>query len=131
VPTTSEDRYTVPSVQASFPRTARLTGAVDFKRVFAEPQRIGSRGFVLLVRPNAEDRSRLGLAISKRYAARAVDRNRLKRLARESFRLNAARLPAVDVVILCGPGAPDIPNGPLRAALDQAWKTIGNQSWVA
>jgi ribonuclease P protein component len=118
-------------VQARFPRTARLTESAQFKRIFAQPQRIGGHGLVVLVRPNGEDRARLGLAIAKRCASRAVDRNRLKRLTRESFRLNAATLPAVDIVVLCGRGAPDIPNGRLRTTLDHAWTTIRNQPWVA
>lgn len=117
-------------MQARFPRTARLLEAPAFKRVFAQPQRIGGHGYVVLARPNDLGAARLGLAIAKRCASRAVDRNRLKRLARESFRLNAARLPAVDIVVLCGRGAPGIPSARLRATLDQAWKTIGSQPWA-
>jgi ribonuclease P protein component len=118
-------------VPSRFPRTARLTDALAFKRVFARSQRVGGYGYVVLARPNGRDAARLGLAIAKRCAARAVDRNRLKRLARESFRQHAARLPAVDIVVLCGRGAPEIPNGRLRSTLDQAWKTIGSQPWAA
>jgi ribonuclease P protein component len=44
-------------------------------------------------------KARLGLAITKRVAPRAVDRNRVKRIVREVFRHAAPRLGAVDVVI--------------------------------
>lgn len=46
------------------------------------------------------DYPRLGLAISKKNAKRAVDRNRIKRLIREGFRQETNRLPSVDIVIL-------------------------------
>ena len=113
-----------------FPRDIRLTDSSQFRRVFAQSERVGGHGYVLLARPNDFGRARLGLAIAKRCASRAVDRNRLKRLARESFRLNADALPAVDIVVLCGRGAVGIPNQRLRNTLDKAWRALRNQSWA-
>jgi ribonuclease P protein component len=45
------------------------------------------------------DRARLGLIIPKRLAKRAVLRNLLKRIARESFRKANPGLPPVDMVV--------------------------------
>ena len=42
--------------------------------------------------------ARLGLIVSKRMLPRAVDRNRAKRVIRESFR-HAVELPAMDIVV--------------------------------
>ena len=42
---------------------------------------------------------RLGLAVAVRVAGGAVGRNRLRRMIRESFRLDQRELPAVDVVV--------------------------------
>lgn len=114
-----------------FPRSIRLTESSDYKRVFAHAERIGGHGYVLLACANGLGRARLGLAIAKRCARRAVDRSRLKRVVRESFRLNASRLPAVDIVVLCGRGAVDIPNERLRITLDKAWKALKSQPWAA
>ena len=48
--------------------------------------------------PNTAGLARLGLVISKRVLRRSVDRNRVRRWARETFRLRQHRLPAVDIV---------------------------------
>jgi ribonuclease P protein component len=49
--------------------------------------------------------SRLGLAISKKQIRRAVDRNRLKRHIRESFRHHRKRLTGLDLVVMARPAA--------------------------
>ena len=43
---------------------------------------------------------RLGIAVPKRHIKTAVQRNRIKRLIRESFQVNQGRLSNKDVVIL-------------------------------
>ncbi len=85
-----------------FPRTFRLHTAADFSKVFATRSKLRGRYFDLhfLVRESqlSEDSgSRLGLVIAKKLARRAVQRNLLKRLARESFRHVHSRLPSGDL----------------------------------
>lgn len=43
---------------------------------------------------------KLGLAIAKKRAKRAVDRNRLKRVARESFRHHSHQLDGLELVVM-------------------------------
>ncbi|MBK1694687.1 ribonuclease P protein component [Chromatium weissei] len=113
-----------------FSRAQRLRNTTQFKRVFAHPIRTGRIGFIVLCRANGLNKARLGLAIAKKYARRAVDRNRLKRIARESFRIHCQSIPPVDIVILCVHGAPQIPNVQLFLHLEHAWTTIRNSSCV-
>ncbi len=51
-------------------------------------------------RLNGAETARLGLIVSKRTAKLAVQRNYMRRVLRELFRLNRHQLPAVDLVIL-------------------------------
>lgn len=83
--------------------------------------------FTVLARPNAEPLARLGLAIAKKCARRAVDRNRLKRLVRESFRLERLGLPGLDLVVLCRRDAVTADNLQLRASLTRHWARIRKQ----
>lgn len=69
-----------------FPRERRLLRADEYERVFARPKRSGDGFVAVLARRSENQSSRLGLAISKRAARRACDRNRIKRAARETFR---------------------------------------------
>ena len=107
-----------------FDRGRRLTSAQDFSHVFDEPVKSADQYFTLLARLNNQDTPRLGLAISKKNTRRAVDRNKLKRLARESFRLNQSRLTNIDVVVMAKRNAAVQPNDVLFDCLDKHWKKI-------
>ena len=50
-------------------------------------------------RPNEFNAARLGLIVSKKTAKLAVQRNYMRRVLRELFRLNQHQLPAIDLVI--------------------------------
>lgn len=121
---------TRPRAGERFPTALRLLRSRSFKRVFANPRRFGGTGFQVLACRSESGHARLGLAISKRCAARAVDRNRLKRVIRESFRTVADQLPPLDLVVLCGRDAATLTSPGLRDSLDEAWHQIRNTPWV-
>lgn len=84
----------------------------------------------MLVRGRAASgEPRLGLAITKACARRAIDRNRIKRIARESFRLEASNLPSVDLIVLCNRRAPAMPEQRIRLILAGAWEEIRGLRW--
>ena len=80
-------------------RDARLVNKADFDRVFADNQRARTDFVMVMARPNQVGYPRLGMIVAKRLLARAVDRNRVKRCVRESFRQVLAELPACDFVV--------------------------------
>jgi ribonuclease P protein component len=111
---------------AGFSSRQRLHAPQEFGRVFADPVRSSDKFFTVLARASAHDVARLGLTISRRVAKRAVDRNRLKRLARESFRTQRS-LPPWDFVVLAKPGADHGERAALRASLDQHFERLSAQ----
>ena len=108
-------------------RSARLRRPADFRRVFQRPLTSRDALFRVLARPNERGQTRLGLAVSRRVSPRAVDRNRLKRIARESFRHHRGALGGVggmDIVVLPAPAAVTTPNQDLFASLERHWRRL-------
>jgi len=70
------------------------------------------------------DNPRLGLAISKKAAKKAVTRNKIKRTIRESFRLNQARLQDWDVVFVARPAAAQLSSEQLQQLILKIWTRI-------
>ena len=83
----------------------RLRRRKDFVRAFSGGVRLSARVVTIVVHPNGMNHPRLGLAVGRRVARRAVARHRLKRQIRESFRHHAERLGGLDVVVVVNPGA--------------------------
>lgn len=76
---------------------------------------------MMRARRNGGDLPRLGLIISKKSIKRAIDRNLVKRIARESFRLCQVRLGGLDVVVMSRAGLGELSRPALRAVLDKHW----------
>ncbi len=111
--------------RCGFPPTHRLLRPAEFQAVFDSAAfKVGEAQFLLLVRHNGLDHPRLGLVIAKKKVRRSVDRNRLKRTVRESFRLHQASLPAADLIFMARNDLATIPSETLRQALVQGWKRV-------
>lgn len=84
----------------AFTKQDRLLSSGEFKAVFDNPiKKIHSTHLLMFV-ARASSQPRLGLAITKKKLKLAVERNQIKRLSREHFRLNKADLPVVDMVLI-------------------------------
>ena len=69
--------------------------------------------------------SRLGIAISRKAAPRATDRNRYKRVIRESFRQAQENLAGIDLIIIARYPAPLASQKALSLQLLEIWYEVG------
>ncbi|MGM0593772.1 MAG: ribonuclease P protein component [Pseudomonadota bacterium] len=107
-----------------FTRSLRLLKPEQFKRVFAKACKLGGKHLTVLARSNDLGHPRLGLAISRKHVKTAVGRNRIKRQARESFRLHQDIIGNFDVVVLAKPGVHGLSKAQLRTLLDSYWQEL-------
>jgi len=64
------------------------------------------------------------MAVSVRAAGNAVRRNGIRRVIRESFRLNQHELPAMDVFVSARNAARDTANAELFVSLEKLWRRV-------
>ncbi|MBS0195974.1 MAG: ribonuclease P protein component [Planctomycetes bacterium] len=84
---------------ARFPRSCKLCHDLEYQAVYDARMKKAAGPLLMFTRPNGLRRWRLGLAVGKRVGT-AVQRNRVKRMVREAFRLIQHDLPgAYDLVV--------------------------------
>jgi ribonuclease P protein component len=105
-----------------FDKTRRLLNKSDYDNVFNQAKKMVNSEFIVLYRENTVGHARLGLALSKKMIAKAHDRNRLKRILRETFRRRC--LPAVDIVILARNGVAKVKNSIIIDRLSTVWDKL-------
>lgn len=105
-----------------FSRELRLLTPSQFNFVFQQPFRASLPEISIIARPNTLQHPRLGLTVAKKYVKRANQRNRIKRICRESFRLQQHLLPGYDFIIIARKGIGDIDNALLFKMLDKLWQ---------
>jgi len=106
------------------PRTARLLSGAQFKAVFAGRRSCGNELFRVHFVPS--DQARLGMAVSRRVSNKAIDRNRIRRRIRETFRLRRDRLAAMDYVVVARSAARHADPRVLNAKLEQLWQRFSD-----
>jgi ribonuclease P protein component len=108
-----------------FRRSQRLLKAHEFANVFDhQPAKSTDRFWTVLALPNELGHARLGLVITKKRARSSVMRNRLKRLVRESFRLNYHIFQGVDFLVMVRSDAILADNQTLRQSLERRWQHL-------
>ena len=105
-----------------FSKTRRLLNKSDYDYVFEQAKKIVTSEFIILYRENSLGYARLGLALSKKMIPKAHDRNRMKRLLRETFRVR--RLAAIDVIFLARHGVAKTENQTIIAGLGTTWDKL-------
>jgi len=114
--------------RAAFTSKQKLTKAIEFKRVFNKPFVSSDACFKILARISTGESARLGMAVSRQIDKRAVGRNRIKRVVRESFRLRyRERGTCVDIVVLPRQATASMSNERLFHSLKKHWSRLENE----
>lgn len=113
----------------AFRKSSRLLASQDFQRVFQRAKyKVSDRYLLILATPNNLRRPRLGLVIGKKNVRLAVQRNRVKRHIRESFRLNQHKLPSFDAIVLARGQLDGLSDQALDALIDKQWSKLCQQA---
>lgn len=108
-----------------FSTDVRLRCAADYKSVFDGALfKVHQPHFLFLAKHSEQPKSRLGIVVAKKKVRRAHERNRVKRLARESFRLHQQQLANLDIVVMPKVGVDTISNVELHLQLQSAWQKM-------
>lgn len=108
----------------TLPAQKRLRRKSDFDAAYARGRRLGNGFFGVTAVQNEAGCPRLGLAVAVRMAGGGVQRNRIRRIIRESFRLHQHELPAVDLVVSMRQRAREATGAELRESLEALWKSV-------
>nr|WP_178111449.1 ribonuclease P protein component [Stutzerimonas stutzeri] len=112
-------------VSRGFGREKRLLTPRQFKAVFDSPSgKVPGRNVLLLARENDLQHPRLGLVIGKKSVKLSVERNRIKRQIRETFRHHQLELAGWDIVIIARKGLADLDNPELAKQFAKLWKRL-------
>lgn len=101
------------------PRSLRLTTPAEYRRLFANAAT--GHGRLMTVRLATADRPQAGVIVSKKTAAKAVDRNRIKRRLRPLLRERLANGPAVRVAVIAKAPAREADNREFAADFQTAF----------
>ena len=108
----------------SFPKSHRLLRPADYGKVFDHVElKVPHRSFLVLATANTLGHARIGLIFSRKNLKLAVQRNRIKRQIRESFR-HQTNMPALDIIVLGRQGLADLGNPDIRASVDDLWRRL-------
>jgi ribonuclease P protein component len=123
-----------------FPQQVRLLTAGDYRNVFdGVTCKVSNRHILLLARERSTEKNsvdknislqhpRVGLVFAKKNVRLAVQRNRLKRLVRESFRLHQHKLEPLDIVVLSRPGISELDNQTVTKQLEKLWQRLNKRA---
>lgn len=110
-----------------FRKAARLLGPAQFNPVFQKTVFKLSSPTILILVGNSDSPPRLGIIVAKKHIKTAVQRNRLKRIIRESFRLRQAEFGTIDLVVLARQGLDQLDNKEVLAQINKLLDELLNK----
>ena len=109
------------------PKNRRLGCSSEYQSVIAHDCRSKDAFFIVYAQCNGRQLGRLGVTVSRRVASRAVERNRLKRTIKESFRHQQTILAGLDIVTIARTATQEIETSQLFVSLERHWRKVDQQ----
>ncbi|MFT7688380.1 MAG: ribonuclease P protein component [Candidatus Azotimanducaceae bacterium] len=114
--------------EQEFTKKHRLLNSFEFDAVFkGKDYRIGTPEFLILAKHNNEANSRIGMVIGKKTTKLAVNRSKVKRAIRESFRKNFPKNIGLDIVIVSRPAINQFLDSGLVKKLTHSWVELNQK----
>lgn len=107
-----------------FTRNHKLVSQSEFKSLFDESKKVSQQHLLALFKPNQKAYARLGVIVGKRVANHAVTRNQIKRVVRESFRVNKDQFKGLDIVVIARQQCDSLDKVQLREGIDKLWQRL-------
>lgn len=115
-----------------FHRNNRLVIQTEFQSLFKKAHKVSHRFLKILYKKNNCLHGRLGLIVAKRVAKKAVTRNQIKRVIRESFRYHQEKLTGIDIIVIARQPCDTLSKQLLREGIDRLWeKLLASQNNVS
>jgi ribonuclease P protein component len=112
-----------------FATELRLNKAAEYRAVFSTAKyKVSCRYLLIFAIRNDLSHPRVGIIVGKKHVAKAVQRNRIKRVARDFFRLNQSLLGGLDIVILVRNNLSTIDNSKITQQLDRLCQDLINKA---
>src|SRR5581483_2112419 len=106
----------------------RLKTSADFSQVFDHPQKTLGKNLLILWKPGQSFCARIGVIAGKKVSKLAVSRNRIRRVIRNSFRLNKNELGLLDIIVIARQSCAGLSSKQLRHETDILWKKLKTHS---
>jgi ribonuclease P protein component len=113
----------------SFDKSLRLLDSKYYQAIFDNVRyKVSSRQVLFLAIPNQQTKPRLGLIIAKKNIKLANQRNRIKRIMRESYRLNQHNIAGLDIIVLARRDLDQQDNKSLHQTFNALWLQLQRQT---